>query len=99
MWNTSISEAEIEEVSGENRVNFANREFLISKEMMGRSGWYFKKWRQPNKDDCSCIIGAGFNGGALCSFNRMKQYVDYLEIFPPIPKSLKAIGGRNIICF
>ena len=34
--NTEISEAGIGEVSGESRVNFADREVLISKEMAGR---------------------------------------------------------------
>ena len=84
-------------------VDFAKREVLISKEMSGRRYWFVKKWGQSNKDDCSRIIDTGFNGGALCSFNRLMQYVDYLKEICPKTAIVKtrekaefAIGVRSL---
>ena len=89
MGNTVISEAEIWEVSVGDTANFANREVLISKEMLGRSDWYFKKWGHPIKDGRSCVIEAGFNDGDLFSFKRPIKYVDYLEDIYPKTKIIK----------
>ena len=46
-------------------------------------------------DDFSCIHGTGFNGGALCSFNWMYKYSDYLRaIRPKMPKLIITVGGK-----
>ena len=49
--------------SGGDRVNFADREVLISKEMLGQNECKIKHYAQSKVDDCSCIVGAGINGG------------------------------------
>ena len=61
----------------DNSVNFANREYLIAKEMLRRRDWYFKKWGRSSKDDCPCVIDTGCNGGDLCGFNWLVGYVGY----------------------
>ena len=38
-----------------------------------------QEWGRPNRGDFSRIIDAGFNGGALCSFNWLVTYRDYLK--------------------
>ena len=44
-------------------------------------------WGQSKIDDRSCVPDTGFNCGALCSFNWMVRYSDYLAaIYPQIPK-------------
>ena len=64
---------------GENRVNFAMRDVLISgSELLSRNEWAHLDLGRPNKGDCSCVIGARFNGVDLCSFTRLVKYITYL---------------------
>ena len=71
----------------ENDVDFPDREVLIAMSISDRSEWRMQLRGQRPSNDCSCIIDAGFNGGALCSFNWMRRYKDYpRNIYPQISK-------------
>ena len=60
--------------------------------ILGQSDWRKKpRGGNPNNDG-SCIIDTCFNGGALCSFNWMYRYKNYLRATSPqIPKIHKSV--------
>ena len=94
--NAAISTDQMETAAGENGVNFADREVLISKAILRRTDWRKKPCgEKPNNRDCACIIDTGFSGGALCSFNWMYRYEEHLRaINPKIPKMNKSAERR-----
>ena len=53
----------------------------------------------PN-NDCSFVVDACFNGGALRSFNWMRRYKDYPRaILPKIPEIYKSAARRlKFVC-
>ena len=55
-------------------MDFGERDVLFARTVLGQSDWR-RKSRGGNSviADCSSIIATGFNGGALCSFNRMRK--------------------------
>ena len=63
--NLAFSLGESAGGSGENRVNFADRGVLTSKEMLRRSGRKIKPLGRAKIDDASCFIDTGFNGGGV----------------------------------
>ena len=91
----------METVSGESGSNFADRGLLISKTILCQTAWEKKPCgEKPNNDDRTCIIATGFNGGALCIFNWMYQYGDYLRsISPPNTEIHKSEDVRIKVCF
>ena len=65
------------EVSG-GQVNFATAQVNLS-DILGEDAWGNKN--RPK--ECSSIIDAGFNGGGLRSFARMRKYPEYLRSAHP----------------
>ena len=59
--NSAISPGGTSGNSGRNRANFADREVLIPKEMLGRNDWGIRPCGKSKTDDCSFFIDAGFN--------------------------------------
>ena len=72
---TSENDPISEEVSG-NHVNIATRNVDLS-DMLGGDAWGSKN----RPEERSVIIDTGFNGGGLCSFSRLRKYLEYLESF------------------
>ena len=69
------------------------REVLIQKTILGRTDWRKIPRGDQSNNDCARIIDTGFNGGALCCFNWIYRYKEYLRgISAQIPKMHKSVG-------
>ena len=82
-------------ISEDNRENFPDREVLISRTVLRRA-YRIRKNRGRNATiDWSCIIDTGFNGGAICSFNWMRKYMQYsMSTYPLMQKLEKPAAKR-----
>ena len=54
--STTISENEMGEAAGGNRVNFDNMEVLIPNKMFHRRDWALKKWRNRIRADVRVLL-------------------------------------------
>ena len=98
--NTALSTNQTDG-SEENMAHFEDREVLIARAVLRQSD-FGPKSRGGNSiiADCSCMSGTGFNGGALCSFNRMRKYRQYLRSsYHLMPKFEKTVEKRTIFVF
>ena len=95
----SFENAEVDRI-GANNVNFSERDVSASGwELPGRNEWRNSNRCQPNKGDRSRIIDTCFNGGALCGFNWLIKYSNYLMDTNQRTKIDKTIGGSMRFSF